>query len=159
MKKYRKLMAVVATMIAATMGSMASQVYYTILHALDEETKERINGLRAVHRHHVDYMNPSEPATHPIAVTHPETGRKSLYVNPHFSRYIEGLPGVESRELLNRLLDHVVEPRFIWTHEWQVGDLVMWDNRPTQHRRESFPPTERRILKRTQIFNDEILEE
>jgi taurine dioxygenase len=49
----------------------------------------------------------------------------------------------------------MMQPQFVWTHDWQLGDLVMWDNRPTMHRRATFPASERRLLKRTQIFNDE----
>ena len=64
-----------------------------------------------------------------------------------------GLPPSESKALLNRLFEHADRPEFVWTHHWQVGDLVMWDNRPTMHRREPFPPTERRLMKRTQVFN------
>jgi taurine dioxygenase len=50
----------------------------------------------------------------------------------------------------------MIQPQFVWTHDWQLGDVVMWDNRPTMHRRDPFPASERRLLKRTQIFNDEI---
>jgi taurine dioxygenase len=124
--------------------------------ALDDAMKERLRGLRAVHRHYVEEQNPPERIDHPVVRTHPETGQKSLYVGPHLKKYIVGLGAEESRALLEQLYAHLDQERFVWTHRWQVGDLLLWDNRPTMHRRLAFPPEQRRIMKRTQIFNDEI---
>ena len=124
--------------------------------ALDDQMKNKLQGLRAVHRHHVEAQNPSEHIAHPIVRTHPETGRRSLYVGPHLTRYVAGLDEPESDALLAELYAHLETPRFVWTHQWQVGDLVLFDNRPTMHRRLAFPSDQRRIMKRTQIFNDEI---
>jgi taurine dioxygenase len=129
---------------------------YAAYETLDEELKRRITGLRATHRHYLEEQNPRELADHPLVRTHPHTGRKSLFVSPHFTRQILGMSEAESHELLQKLFAHVVQPRFVWTHRWRVGDLLVWDNRPTMHRRESFPPDQRRIMKRTQIFGDEI---
>ena len=64
--------------------------------------------------------------------------------------------GRRARTLLAGLYAHLEQPRFVWTHEWQVGDVVLFDNRPTMHRRLPFPPDQRRLMKRTQVFNDEI---
>jgi taurine dioxygenase len=124
--------------------------------ALDEATKARLQGLRATHRHYLAEQNPPEQVDHPVVRTHPVTGRKSLFVSPDFTTSIVGLSEAESREILERLFDHMTQPRFVWTHHWQVGDLLVWDNRPTMHRREPFPADQRRIMKRTQIFGDEI---
>ena len=124
--------------------------------ALDADFKERLQGLRAVHRHYVEAQNPPEIVDHPVVRTHAETGCQCLYVGPHLTKYIVGLNEAESRSLLEDLFEHMSQPRFIWTHHWQVGDLVMWDNRPTMHRRDPFPGDQRRLMKRTQIFNDEI---
>ena len=133
---------------------------YAAYEALDADTKKRLTGLRAVHRHYVEEQNPPERVDHPLVRTHPETGRKSLYAGPHLTKYILGLPADESDALLNALFEHAARPEFIWTHTWRVGDLVMWDNRPTMHRREPFPPSERRLMKRTQVFNaDDIPQE
>ena len=126
---------------------------YAAYEALDEDTKKRLTGLRAVHRHYVEEQNPPERVDHPVVRTHPETGRQSLYVGPHLTKYILDIPADESRALLNTLFEHAARPVFIWTHTWRVGDFVMWDNRPTMHRREPFPPSERRLMKRTQVFN------
>ena len=66
------------------------------------------------------------------------------------------MPKINSEELLQTLYAHQSQPQFVWSHDWQVNDLLIWDNRPTMHRREPFPDTERRIMKRTQVFNSEI---
>jgi taurine dioxygenase len=128
---------------------------YAAYDALEEDIKARLRGLRAVHRHAIDSQNHPTTVTQPVVRTHPETGRKALFISPQFTQYIVGLNHEESRVLLDRLFSHMTQPQFVWTHEWQLGDVVMWDNRPTMHRREPFPARERRLLKRTQIFNDE----
>ena len=144
-----------AVEVPATGGDTMWANCYAAYEALDEGLKKQAAGLKAVHRHPRPQQNPLAPASHAVIRTHPETGRKVLYVNPDFTKYIEGVSEEESRELLDRLLAHATQPRFIWTHRWRVGDLVMWDNRCTMHRRESFDNSQRRIMKRTQMFGDE----
>ncbi len=124
--------------------------------ALDDAMKEKLKGMRAVHRHHVEAQNPAAHIAHPIVRTHPETGRRSLYIGPHLTRYVAGIDQNEGDALLAELYAHIEQPQFIWTHEWRIGDVVLFDNRPTMHRRLAFPPDQRRLMKRTQIFNDEI---
>ncbi len=125
---------------------------YAAYEALDEPMKKRIAGLKAIHRHPREQQNPAVPASHPLVRPHPETGRPVLYVSPDFIRYVEGLSPPESAELLDRLIAHATQPRFVWKHHWRIGDLMMWDNRCTMHRRESFDGRQRRIMKRTQLF-------
>ncbi len=73
-------------------------------------------------------------AVHPIVRTHPETGRKALYVgHPDTAQCIEGMTEAESRPLLDFLYEHSVSPDNIYRHMWQEGDVVMWDNRCTMH--------------------------
>ncbi len=122
---------------------------------LSEEEKGSLAGLRAVHRHYVEAQNPPEIVDHPVVITHPDTGRKSLYVGPHLTQHVVGWDLSDSETLLSKLYAHQSRPVFHYTHDWQVGDLVVWDNRPTMHRREPFPETERRLMWRTQIFNDQ----
>jgi len=126
--------------------------------ALSDEMKDRLRDLRAVHRHYIEDQNPQELVDHPVVRTHPETGRKSIYVGPHLTKSIVGWDQAESQLLLEELYEHLMQPRFIWTHQWRVGDLVVWDNRPTMHRRRAFPDEQRRIMKRTQIFGEEVPE-
>jgi alpha-ketoglutarate-dependent taurine dioxygenase len=128
---------------------------YAAYDALPDEVRERILPLTALHRHGEDAQNPEVPAVHPVVRTHPDTGRRALYVSPQFTRRIEGLPEPEGRALLDTLLAHVTRPEFVFTHKWRAGDVVLWDNRCTLHRREPFDERERRILRRTQIFGEE----
>ncbi|MDA0654844.1 MAG: TauD/TfdA family dioxygenase [Proteobacteria bacterium] len=93
-------------------------------------------------------------AVHPIVRTHPETGRKALYLGRRRSAYIMGLPLEESEALLDALWAHASQPKYSWHHQWRVGDVVMWDNRCAMHRRDSFDNTKRRIMHRTQIKGD-----
>ncbi len=129
---------------------------YAAYESLDDTVKARIAPLRAVHKHRNEAQNPPDPVDHPIVRRHPESGRLALYVTPYMTRSIVGLPSADSDELLQFLVAQVCRPEFVWTHSWQPGDLVMWDNRATSHRRLAFPESERRILKRTQVFGDEI---
>ena len=123
--------------------------------ALPDDEKESLSGLRAAHRHYVEAQNPSEDwVDHPVVITHPDTGRKSLYVGPHLTKHIVGVEPAASDRILSRLFDHLDQPAFHYTHDWRLGDLVVWDNRPTMHRRNPFPESERRLMWRTQIFND-----
>lgn len=121
---------------------------------LDDTMKARLDGLRATHLHFRPEQNPNPVVDHPIVCTHPETGRKSLFVSPYFAKRVVGMPEDESQSLLDTLFAHQTQPKYIWAHDWRIGDLVMWDNRTTMHRREPFPDTQRRILKRTQIFSE-----
>ena len=75
---------------------------------------------------------------HPIVRTHPETGRKSLFVNPGHTTKIEDMDQGESRKLLNALFEHSLQPKFIYRHKWQAGDTVVWDNRRVMHNAETY---------------------
>ncbi|MCG5240612.1 TauD/TfdA dioxygenase family protein [Azospirillum doebereinerae] len=113
--------------------------------ALPEDTKRRIGGLKTVQslefmRRYTGSAPPTEediaaapPIAHPLVRTHPETGRKSLYIGM-YSSHIEGMPEEEGRALLEELLAHATQDRFIHTHKWRHGDLVFWDNRCLLHR-------------------------
>lgn len=110
--------------------------------------RRAIRGLAGPNQRYVE--EEVEPFFHPIVRIHPETGRRSLYVS-WLTAGIEGLPEDEGRALLAKLIGHVDQERFYWTHRWQPGDVVIWDNRCTNHKRTSFDPGERRVLHRVQI--------
>ncbi|AVS65887.1 taurine dioxygenase [Paracidovorax avenae] len=94
------------------------------------------------------------PAVHPVVRTHPETGRRALFVNEHFTTRIVGLPEDESRALLAELFAAAVKPEFVYRHVWQPHDLVFWDNRSVQHLAAGTPDSERRKLYRTTVEGD-----
>ena len=93
----------------------------------------------------------SPGAYHPLVVTHPETGRRALYLGRRRNAYLGGLSLVESEALLDELWSYATRDEIVWHNEWQAGDVVLWDNRCTMHRRDPFDPQSRRILHRTQI--------
>ena len=112
---------------------------------LPDETKAKIKDRRALRSrlrlHHVHY--PHLPLTdeikarrpdvlHPMARTHPETGRTSLFVG-RWACEIEGYGEEEGKALLRELNDWAVRPEFVYRHQWRVGDAILWDNRCTQH--------------------------
>jgi taurine dioxygenase len=96
----------------------------------------------------------SRGAFHPLVCTHPETKRRVLYLGRRRNAYIDGLSLHDSESLLDRLWSYATREEFAWRNEWRVGDLVLWDNRCTMHRRDSFDPTARRIMHRTQIKSE-----
>jgi taurine dioxygenase len=88
---------------------------------------------------------------HPLVCTHPETKRRVLYLGRRRNAYIEGLSLVESESLLDELWMYANREELEWHNEWRAGDLVLWDNRCTMHRRDAFDPNSRRLMYRTQI--------
>ncbi len=139
--------------------------------ALPADIKRRIDGKRAVHSYRKSYdvlertssWRPKldaaqqaevEAVVHPVVRTHPETGRKALFVNEGFTSRIVDLPQEESDELLNFLFAHSTEPRFIYRHHWQEHDLVFWDNRCAVHLAHGCPPHLRRHMHRTTVKGD-----
>ncbi|HTM12914.1 MAG TPA: TauD/TfdA family dioxygenase [Bryobacteraceae bacterium] len=102
----------------------------------------------------VDDPMASPGAWHPLVCTHPETKRRTLYLGRRRNAYIQGLPLAESEALLDELWAIATREQFTWWNEWRVGDLVLWDNRSTMHRRDPFDPNTRRILHRTQIKSE-----
>jgi taurine dioxygenase len=97
--------------------------------------------------------DPSEApgAVHPAVVRHPVTGRKALFLGRRPNAYVMGLALADSEALLDRLWAHATQPQLAWYQVWKVGDLMMWDNRCTLHRRNAFDPNERRYMLRSQI--------
>jgi taurine dioxygenase len=91
------------------------------------------------------------PTWHPAVLRHPANGRATLYLGRRRNSYVEGYSREESDAVLEALWTHVTQPRFVYEHVWKLGDLVMWDNRSTMHRRDPFDGEARRIMHRTQI--------
>jgi taurine dioxygenase len=90
-------------------------------------------------------------AWHPAVIAHPSTGAPSLYLGRRRNSYVEGLAPAESDALLDALWAHIERPDLRYQHRWRVGDLLLWDNRSTMHRRDPFDNATRRVMHRTQI--------
>ena len=137
---------------------------YEAYDALPEATKQRIEGLKAAYIYDVyatlrdqvkeDADNLSN-AVHPLVKTHPETGRKSLYLSRLMTRNIVGMDRAESDRLLEELFEHAERPEFVYAHSWSVGDLLIWDNRCLNHARNDFPAEEIRLMRRVTVSEPE----
>ena len=129
---------------------------YLAYETLPDDIKIKIEGHQALNTYEygathseVKKLDENAPtAIHPVVRTIPETGRKSLFVSRLMTDKIIGLPEDESRELLNRISDHCEQPKFSYQHQWQVGDILMWDNRCSTHARRDFDASQRRLMKR-----------
>lgn len=151
----------------STGGNTCFANMYEAYDRLPEETRKALKGRRALQiydyatREQVDISDDISKYKHyvqPVVVTHPETGRKALYVNPLMTARIEGLPADESRDLLAELFAFTENTEIIYEHVWRKGDLMMWDNWCSTHARTDFPPTELRMLRRCTIKGRELHE-
>jgi taurine dioxygenase len=118
--------------------------------ALPDDIKRRLAGLKAVHSYVKGYHRPRKSGPrpelteeqkrrtpdveHPLVRTHPETGRKCLFVNEGYTQRIVGLPQAESDGLLEFLFAHITSSQFVYRHRWRAGDFLIWDNCAVQHR-------------------------
>lgn len=130
---------------------------------LPDSMKQKLTGKRAVQSYEAFNRAYSVPTSkeqkkksadidHPIVRTHPYTGRKALYLCPGMTTEIVGMEKRESEETLAFLFDWTVRDEFVYTHEWRLGDALLWDNASTMHRREPFDANENRLMKRTTIL-------
>ncbi len=143
--------------------------------ALPQDVKSRIEGRTATH----DFANfwemmrqrkgeattrapltPEQrrqkpPVSHPMVMVHPLSGRKILYANPGYTVHIDGLPAKESDELLDFLFRHQVRPEFQYAHQWNEGDVLIWDDLQTLHNAAAdYRDDEPRLIKRCQAMAD-----
>jgi taurine dioxygenase len=140
---------------------------YKAYESLPDDLKARIQGVSCKHdatrsssgqlRHGYEesYSDAARPgAVHPFVIRHPASGKVALYLGrrPHAS--VIGLDRDESEALLDALWDHVKSGPYSWAQQWRAGDLVIWDNRCTLHRRDQLDPNLRRLMHRTQIRDD-----
>ena len=137
---------------------------YAAWEELDDHLRRRVEGLRVKHDGTYNSggytrqgLTPTDdprtsPGTfHPLVSVHPETGRRGLYLGRRRNAYIEGLSVDDSGALLDEIWAQATRESLTWRHQWRVGDLVLWDNRCTMHRRDAFDPAARRVMHRTQF--------
>lgn len=140
---------------------------YAALEGLPPPLRQRIQGLGCVHdsslnsvgQLRVGFEPVTDPrkapgAVHPLVRTHPVTGRACLFLGRRRNACIPGLELAESEALLDALWAHATRPEHCWAQRWQLGDLVLWDNRCAMHRRDEFDGNARRVMHRTQISGD-----
>jgi len=153
------------------LSSTGGQTEFANSHAaydeLPQETKERIDRLRVVHSVEVSmrragieasasnlaYWRSMPERTHKLVWTH-KSGRKSLVIGCHAS-HVEGMELEAGQKLLRGLLDWATQPRFVYRHEWTVGDLLIWDNTGVLHRAEPYALDSGRVMHRTTLLGEE----
>ena len=147
---FRKRPAMVSLLHAIEIPSLGGDTLFCNMHAtykgLSETMRQFLDGLEARHDFAVNTaigfanetieqqdLNEHNAAVHPVVRTHPESGRRCLFVNPGNTSHLIGLHPEESRLLLEILYKHCVQSEYLYRHRWKTGDLVIWDNRCTMH--------------------------
>lgn len=127
---------------------------------LSGDMKQRLEGLKAhnIYDTRVTLREQTDEtddrlsnAVHSLVRTHPDTGRKSLYLSRLMTRNIVGMDRAESDALLEELFRHIEQGKYVYAHPWKVGELLMWDNRSVNHARNDFPASETRHMRRVTI--------
>ena len=139
---------------------------YAAYEGLDDDVRTALEGLRAVHdftRTFGILLDKEElakkqqefpPAEHPVVRTHPETGRKGLYVNAAFTSHIVGMEAHESKRLLSLLYRQATVPEYQCRFRWRPYSVALWDNRAVQHYANSDYYPQRRLMERVTIIGD-----
>jgi taurine dioxygenase len=159
-----------ATMLyAVELPSKGGDTQYVNMHEayddLPADTKTRLDGLRAVHVYLSKYSprplgsitadslrDVPPPGVHPIVRTHPDNGRKALYLNPVRIESIEGMEDADALKLIDELMRHSTQKKYEYRHQWRYGDWVIWDNRSVMHQANpDYDMNERRYLYRLML--------
>src|SRR6266436_430920 len=149
-------------------GNTSFCTMYGIYEALPQMLKDRVVGLQIKHDgtyNSGDYVRQgvtptddpltSPGAVHPLVCTHPDTNRRMLYLGRRRNAYLVGLELADSDALLDELWSFVDRPEFAWEHVWRIGDLVLWDNRCSMHRRDDLDSSSRGVMHRTQVKGEQ----
>ena len=135
---------------------------YKAYETLPDEVRAPLEGRKAFNHYNYGSQHKGDDkgvaafaeSVHPIFRTHSETGKKAIYVNRLMTEGVVDMDKDESDALLAKVFDHAEKRAFVYEHVWQVGDLVMWDNRCSMHARTDFPHEERRLMWRTTLMGD-----
>jgi taurine dioxygenase len=157
------------TLFAVELPSSGGDTQYVNVHDayddLPEKTKQKIDGLKAVHAYlskhsprPLGYLseesrrNLPPPGMHPLVRTHPENGRKALFLNPVRMESIVGMEDADALKLIDELMQHATQKKYEYRHKWRHGDWVMWDNRSVMHQANpDYDMDERRYLYRLML--------
>jgi taurine dioxygenase len=157
------------TLFAVELPSSGGDTQYVNMHDayddLPEKTKQKIDGLKAVHAYlskhsprPLGYLseesrrNLPPPGVHPLVRTHPENGRKALFLNPVRMESIVGMEDADALKLIDELMQHATQKKYEYRHKWRHGDWVMWDNRSVMHQANpDYDMNERRYLYRLML--------
>ena len=159
----------VTTLFAVKLPSSGGDTQYVNMHDayddLPDATKRKIDGLKAMHVYQSKY-SPREltglnddsrkqlppPGVHPLVRTHPENGRKALFLNPVRMESIVGMDDADALKLIDELMQHATQKKFEYRHKWRHGDWVMWDTRSVMHQANpDYDMRERRFLYRLML--------
>src|SRR4029077_6243598 len=141
----------------STGGNTMFSNMYKAYEAVPAALKEKLKGKKALHIHENNRAKQASSSgdisatphyAHPLFITHPDTGRKTLFVDRLMTTRVEGVDAAESAAMLDQLYEIGERREFIFEHVWKLGDFVMWDNRCITHARTDFPKEERRLLRR-----------
>jgi taurine dioxygenase len=157
------------TLFAVELPSRGGDTQYVNMHDafddLPENTKRRIEGRKAVHAYlskysprPLGYLSEESrrslppPGVHPLVRTHPENGRKALFLNPVRMESIEGMADDDALKLIDELMRHATQKKYEYRHQWRHGDWVLWDNRSVMHQANpDYDMNERRYLYRLML--------
>jgi taurine dioxygenase len=157
------------TLFAVELPSHGGDTQYVNVHDayddLPESTKQKIDGLKAVHAYLSKYSprplghlseesrrNLPPPGVHPLVRTHPENGRKALFLNPVRMESIIGMEDAGALKLIGELMAHATQKKYEYRHQWRHGDWVMWDNRSVMHQANpDYDMSQRRFLYRLML--------
>jgi taurine dioxygenase len=157
------------TLFAVELPSHGGDTQYVNTHDayddLPESTKQKIDGLKAVHAYLSKYSprplghlseesrrNLPPPGVHPLVRTHPENGRKALFLNPVRMESIIGMEDADALKLIGELMAHATQKKYEYRHQWRHGDWVMWDNRSVMHQANpDYDMSQRRFLYRLML--------
>ena len=142
---------------------------YKAYEDLDQSLKDKIKNLKVIHDHdHIislskelserknkGHYDKLDPVIHPLVRRHPSTKKPSLFLSPHTMVSIQNYDNKKGRELLDQLIDHSIQPQYVYKHSWTNHDIVMWDNRCTMHSVEPFDNNNiKRIMHRVTLVGD-----
>ncbi len=151
----------------STGGNTMFSNMYKAYEAVPQALKDRLKGKKALHIHEYNRARQADHSgdisgiphhAHPVFITHPDTRRRTLFVDRLMTTRIEGMSGEESAAILEQLYDIGERREFIFEHVWRLGDFLMWDNRCTIHARTDFPKEERRLLRRCTVEGEPLYE-